>query len=71
MMPNFIVIGAHGGGATSLYLYLQQHPLIIPATKKEVHFFDNDYAKGLNWYRTHFPSLLHKYYIKYTRGKTL
>lgn len=71
MMPNFIVIGANRGGTTSLYAYLQQHPLIISATKKEVHFFDIDYAKGLNWYRTHFPSLLHKYYIKQTRGEDI
>lgn len=71
MMPHFIIIGAHRGGTTSLYLYLQQHPLIIPSTTKEVHFFDINFAKGLSWYRTHFPSLVHKYYIKQTRGEEI
>jgi hypothetical protein len=71
MMPYFIVIGAHRGGTTSLYLYLQQHPLIIPSNTKEVHFFDVNFTKGLGWYKTHFPSLVRKYYIKQTRGEDI
>ncbi|MHA1868936.1 MAG: sulfotransferase domain-containing protein, partial [Candidatus Heimdallarchaeaceae archaeon] len=40
---------------TSLYNYLILHPKIKPSFKKEVHYFDNNYTKGLNWYKSHFP----------------
>jgi hypothetical protein len=54
-LPDFIIIGAQKAGTTSLFKYLRQHPNIIPAFKKEVKFFDCNYYKGLNWYRSHFP----------------
>ena len=39
MLPTFVVIGSQRGGTTSLYEYLIQHPLIMPAQRKEVHYF--------------------------------
>ncbi len=54
--PDFLIIGAQKGGTTSLYHYLVQHPKIAPARRKEVHFFDLHYMKGLNWYWAHFPA---------------
>ncbi|MGD1809417.1 sulfotransferase domain-containing protein [Dapis sp. BLCC M126] len=54
-LPNFIIIGVMKSGTTSLYNYLIQHPQIIPAKKKEVHFFDKNFHKGIYWYRSHFP----------------
>ncbi|GGA21388.1 sulfotransferase domain-containing protein [Okeania sp. KiyG1] len=54
-LPNFIIIGAQKCGTTSLYRYLTKHPQILPATKKEVHFFDLNFDKGMNWYYSHFP----------------
>jgi hypothetical protein len=53
--PNFLVIGATRSGTTSLYNYLVSHPNIMPAFKKEVHFFDFNYSKGLSWYKANFP----------------
>ena len=55
MLPDFLIIGAARCGTTSLYEYLVQHPNIVPATGKEVYFFDKKYSKGLNWYRSFFP----------------
>ncbi|NEQ36106.1 MAG: hypothetical protein F6K40_07340 [Okeania sp. SIO3I5] len=52
--PNFIIIGAQKCGTTSLYKYLTKHPQILPATKKEVHFFDLNFDKGMSWYYSHF-----------------
>lgn len=52
--PNFIIIGAQKCGTTSLYQYLIQHPQIVPARQKEVHFFDLNFAKGVDWYRQQF-----------------
>jgi hypothetical protein len=55
MLPDFIIIGAARSGTTSLYNYLVQHPQILPAFKKEIHFFDYKFSRGLRWYRLHFP----------------
>lgn len=61
-LPDFIIIGAQKGGTSSLYAYLAQHPQLLPSLKKEVHFFDgglnynrDNYQKGQEWYRAHFP----------------
>src|SRR5690242_9212671 len=64
LMPNFIIIGVQKGGTTSLYNYLIEHTNIVPASMKEVHFFDRNYQKGPSWYRAHFPSFMHKYYAE-------
>ena len=54
-LPDFIIIGAQRCGTTSLYNYLAQHPQVLPATIKETHFYDNNFRRGLNWYRAFFP----------------
>lgn len=54
-LPDFVIIGTQKGGTTSLYDYLGAHPDIVPALRKEVHFFDLHYGEGLAWYRAHFP----------------
>jgi hypothetical protein len=55
LLPDFVILGAMRSGTTSLYELLAQHPRILPATRKEVHFFSSHYANGPRWYRTHFP----------------
>lgn len=61
-LPDFLIIGAQRAGTTSLFHYLSQHPQIIPAIRKEIHFFDsgknpqvNNFEQGELWYRSHFP----------------
>jgi hypothetical protein len=54
-LPDFVIIGAQRSGTTSLYRWLTNRPDVGPAWKKEVHFFDNQYDRGLQWYRAHFP----------------
>ena len=66
VLPDFIIIGAQKCGTTSLYMNLIEHPSIIPAFVKEVHFFNNQrnyFQKGVGWYKAHFPTFLYKYYI--------
>lgn len=53
--PDFVIIGAQRGGTTSLYRYLTAHPEVGAALRKEVHFFDQNYDKGVDWYLAHFP----------------
>jgi hypothetical protein len=67
LMPDFIIIGAQKGGTTSLYNYLTEHPNIISASTKEVHFFDHRYHRGLRWYRAHFPTAIEQYYAEHVR----
>ncbi len=53
--PHFLIIGTQKGGTSSLYSALTQHPQILRATRKEVHFFDQHYARGAAWYQRQFP----------------
>lgn len=56
-VPNFLVIGAGKSGTSSLYQYLVEHPQILSATEKELHFFNRDFEWGFDWYRWQFPHI--------------
>jgi hypothetical protein len=56
-MPDFLIIGASKCGTTSLFNYIIQHPEVIRGRKKEIHFFNHHYNKGITWYRKQFPLL--------------
>ena len=68
-MPDFLIIGTQRGGTTSLYNYLLARPQIAAATRKEVHFFDNNFHRGIPWYRAHFPSLIQGDMAETIRGQ--
>ncbi len=55
--PDFMIIGGMKCGTTSLYSYLSKHPQVVPALKKEIHFFTKELDRGLDWYLSHFPSI--------------
>jgi hypothetical protein len=50
-----VIIGAAKAGTTSLYAWLSDHPFVSPATTKEVHYFDYNHFRGVDWYRARFP----------------
>lgn len=57
ILPSFLIIGAQRGGTNSLYQYLADHPGVARAQPgQEVHYFDDGYHHGLDWYRGHFPT---------------
>lgn len=57
MLPNFLGIGFPRSGTTWLHELLSEHPdVYLPTQRKEIHFFDKHYAKGLEWYEKFFPS---------------
>ena len=56
--PHFLIIGTQKGGTSSLYSALCQHPQILKAARKEVHFFDQYYSHGHDWYLEQFPDCL-------------
>jgi hypothetical protein len=48
--PTFLIIGAARCGTTSLFHYLAGHPQVAVPRTKEIHFFDFQYEKGIDWY---------------------
>ena len=53
-LPTCIIIGARKAGTRALLTYLNLHPQII-AAKQEIHFFDDNYERGIEWYRKSMP----------------
>lgn len=49
-LPQAIIIGVKKGGTRALLEFLRTHP-DVRAPGPEVHFFDKNYQKGLDWYR--------------------
>ena len=55
-LPNFLVIGAQRAGTSLLHQLLASHPEIyVPHQRKELHYFDRYYDRGLSWYQSYFP----------------
>ncbi len=44
------------GGTDSVFKALSSHPDVVRPTRKEVHFFDVHFHRGVNWYRAFFPA---------------
>ena len=61
VLPDFYLIGAQKCGTSALYDYLVQHPCIHPCSTKEPRFFDKYFNRGINWYKTCYPTTLKKY----------
>ena len=57
-MLNFIGIGAQKAGTSWLYAMLKRHPDIHFPAGKEVHFWDQYYSRGINWYTDLFRGTL-------------
>ncbi len=53
-LPNFVLVGIQRSGTTWLYEVLRNHPDVFLPYVKEVHFFDNNFEKGIEWYRNHY-----------------
>ncbi len=47
LLPDFLIIGTAKSGTTTLHGWLTEHPFIVPAVKKEMHFFDYDFYRGV------------------------
>jgi hypothetical protein len=55
-LPTFLGIGVPRAGTTWLYELLARHPdVYVPPQRKEVHFFDRYYERGIRWYERFFP----------------
>jgi hypothetical protein len=54
-MLDFLGIGAQKSGTTWVYENLAKHPEVHFPDGKEVHFWDEFYDRGVEWYLTLFP----------------
>ncbi len=59
MLPNYLIIGAPRCGTTWLARNLRTHPQIFMPNVKELHFFDQNYDKGIDWYENFFLDCNH------------
>lgn len=61
-LPNFIGLGVQKGGTSWLHAQLAVHPEVyVPLSRKEIHYFDWYYDRGLNWYEKWFPTKTTEY----------
>jgi hypothetical protein len=71
-LPDFLIIGTKRGGTTSLWNYLIQHPLVprlFPAwNTKTSHYFEENWHRGEQWYRSHFPTDRRRAALRRTHG---
>jgi hypothetical protein len=56
VLPDFLIVGAQKSGTTFLFSALLKSGHVLGPALKEVHYFDINYRKGENWYRSLFPS---------------
>jgi Sulfotransferase domain len=56
ILPSFLLVGAQRAGTTSLFYYLRRHPHVARPGTKEVHFFDDRFWRGVDWYRSFFAT---------------
>jgi len=54
---DYLIIGIGKAGTSSLAHYLGQHPQIVNPHKKELLFFNQNFACGLDWYLAQFPPI--------------
>jgi hypothetical protein len=54
--PGFLIIGQGKCGTSSLYHYLVEHPRVLPASEKQIHYFKYYANYGLKWYMGHFAT---------------
>jgi hypothetical protein len=53
-LPDFLIIGAMRSGTTTLARLLQAHPEVFVPPVKEIHYFDQNFDKPVDWYRQWF-----------------
>ena len=71
VLPDYLIIGAQKCGTSSLYRYINEHPSVVAATGKEVHYFDWHFRRGPRWYRAHFPTAVYRELFQRRTGRRL
>ncbi|MEM1333477.1 MAG: sulfotransferase [Actinomycetota bacterium] len=53
-LPNALFLGTARAGSTWLASQLRAHPDVFVPAAKDLYFFDREYGRGEEWYRSHF-----------------
>lgn len=53
-LPNFLYIGSSKSGSTWIFDVLAWHPDVFLSPAKDIQFFDQQFHRGLSWYRQRF-----------------
>lgn len=56
MLPDFVIVGTMKGGSSALTRGVGNHPDVFIADGKELHFFDEHFDRGLDWYEACFEA---------------
>ncbi len=56
MLPGFIGIGTQRAATTWLHECLIEHPQVYLPAAKELHFFDIEFGRGMDWYEQQFEA---------------
>ena len=64
MLPDFIVIGSSKSGSWSIHNYLLQHPS-VGYSARNLQFYVHVYSDKINWYKSHFPTKIHKSFAEF------
>ncbi len=56
LLPDYLIVGAPRSGTTSVHGWLGEHPMVA-RTEKEILFFNSHWDRGVEWYRSQFPSV--------------
>jgi Sulfotransferase domain len=67
VLPDYLIIGASKTGTSFLHRALRQHPAVYGGAG-EVHFFDWNYGRGVEWYRRRFPKEAWRNSVLRSRG---
>lgn len=55
-LPTFLIIGVPKAGTAALSFALGEQPEVFSHPAKELHFFDEHFERGLDWYRSQFAN---------------
>lgn len=55
-LPDFLIIGGQKCGTSSLFRYLGLSEHVALPDKKEIHYFDLQHERGIDWYMRQFPA---------------
>lgn len=69
-LPDFVIIGAQKAGTTTIYRWLRDHPDVV-AHNKEIGYFSQQYHRGPDWYRGHFPTVAAREQFMKEHGRAL
>jgi len=65
VLPDFLIIGNSFCCKTLFYDHMVQHPLILKNLREETAFWGGHFDNGLSWYRSNFPTKLHKKIVEF------